>query len=106
MRVPSRRHRSQRGHRGGNALHAPAFHASGDPLKRPETLIYDAANPYFAACGDWPGWPGVLSAALDDANHHDLRFRAVSWQELMPLLVLDDAARDWAREKHGLATSG
>ena len=61
-------------------------------------LIYDAANPYFAACGDWPGWPGVLSAALDDANHHDLRFRAVSWQELMPLLVLDDAARDWARE--------
>jgi len=43
----------------------------------------------------------ALSATLDDV-HLDLRFRAVSWQELMPLLELDDDVRDWAREKHGL----
>lgn len=64
-------------------------------------LIYDADNPYFAGSGDWPGWPTVLHDALDEA-HPDLRFRAVSWQALMPLLELDDDVRSWAREKHGL----
>lgn len=65
-------------------------------------LIYDANNPYFAGCGDWPGWPTVLSAALRDDAHTRARFRAVSWQELMPLLELDDGVRNWARDKHGL----
>jgi len=64
-------------------------------------LIYDADNPYFAGCGEWPGWVAVLARALPDV-HSDLRFRAVSWQDLMPVLVLDDAARAWAHEKHGL----
>lgn len=64
-------------------------------------LIYDAQNPYFAGCGKWPGWPAVLLEALDE-SHPDLRFRALSWQELMPLLPLDDDVRNWAREKHGL----
>lgn len=64
-------------------------------------LIYDAENPYFAPCGDWPGWPAVLSDALEGAQD-DLRFRSVSWQELLPLMPLDDEVRDWAREKHGL----
>lgn len=65
-------------------------------------LVYDAANPYFAGCGDWPGWPSVLASALDDGDRSELRFRAVSWQDLMPLLKLDDHVREWAREKHGL----
>lgn len=65
-------------------------------------LVYDASNPYFAGCGEWPGWPAVLRAALLDDAHARARFRVVSWQELMPLLELDDAVRGWAREKHGL----
>jgi hypothetical protein len=64
-------------------------------------LIYDADNPYFGGCGRWPGWPAALHATLDDA-HDYLRFAAVSWQELLPLLPLDDSARAWASEKHGL----
>jgi len=62
-------------------------------------LIYDATNPYFAGCGDWPGWPNVLSATLSDTA---IRFASVSWQELLPLLPLDDATRAWASEKHAL----
>jgi hypothetical protein len=68
-------------------------------------LIYDADNPYFGGCGDWPGWPDVLSVTLNNA-HPNLRFRAVSWQELMPLLELDDDVRTWARKKHGLGLGG
>ncbi len=64
-------------------------------------LIYDAENPYFRGCAEWPGWPAALHAALDGAPP-DLRFGAVSWQELIGLLELDDDVRDWAREKHGL----
>ena len=64
-------------------------------------LIYDDANPYFAGCGRWPGWPAALRATLDNA-HPGLRFAAISWQELLPLLPLDDAAGAWASEKHGL----
>ncbi|OAI39322.1 hypothetical protein AYO39_00565 [Actinobacteria bacterium SCGC AG-212-D09] len=62
-------------------------------------LIYDAENPYFAGIGDWPGWPATLGATLDDSP---VRFRSVSWQELLPLLPLDASARAWAAEKHGL----
>lgn len=68
-------------------------------------LIYDADNPYFGGCGEWPGWPKVLSDTLDDA-HPDLHFRSVSWQQLMPLVELDDDVLDWARQKHGLGDSG
>lgn len=46
----------------------------------------------------------MLSTTLNDA-HPDLRFRAVSWQELMPLLELDEDVRDWAHQKHGLGGS-
>lgn len=63
-------------------------------------LFYDERNPYFRATGDWPGWPDLLAASL--ARSERVRFRAVSWQELVPLLPLDDAARAWAVEKHGL----
>lgn len=64
-------------------------------------LIYDAENPYFAGRGEWPGWATVLSQAIPDI-YPDLRFRAVAWQDLMPVLVLDDATRRWAYDKHGL----
>lgn len=68
-------------------------------------LIYDAENPYFAGCGAWAGWPAALRATLDGV-YDKLCFRAVSWQELLPLAPLDDAARAWASEKHGLRPSG
>lgn len=64
-------------------------------------LVYDADNPYFAGCGEWPGWPAALDATLNDARG-PVRFAAISWQELLPLLPLDPAAAAWASEKHGL----
>ena len=64
-------------------------------------LIYDAENPYFAGCGDWPGWPAALDATLNDVAA-PVRFAATSWQDLLPLLPLDAAAAAWASEKHGL----
>ena len=66
-------------------------------------LVYDANNPYFAGLGDWPGWPAMLRAAVEaSADPAAFRFSAISWQELVPRLPLDDATRAWAREKHGL----
>lgn len=64
-------------------------------------LIFDAQNPYFAGCGDWPGWPAALDATLNAAGA-PVRFAAVSWQELLPLVPLDPSAAAWASEKHGL----
>lgn len=64
-------------------------------------LLYDAANPYFCGNGDWPGWPTVLHHTLDGV-HPQLQFRALTWQELVGQLPLDDATRAWASEKHGL----
>jgi hypothetical protein len=64
-------------------------------------LIYDADNPYFSGCGEWPGWPAALHATLD-TTQAPVRFVSVSWQELLALLPLDDVARAWASEKHGL----
>ncbi len=63
-------------------------------------LIFDERNPYFSKCGDWPGWPAVLASALPDRT--DFHFRAVSWQQLVRNLPLDENARTWAREKHRL----
>jgi hypothetical protein len=63
-------------------------------------LIYDAGNPYFAGCGDWPGWPEALRTTLEGTG---VDFRAASWQELLSELPLDEATRRWAAEKHGLA---
>jgi hypothetical protein len=81
--------------------HAAALRAlaGGD---RPVVLaqLYDANNPYFAGAGDWPGWPRLLAQAVDADG---VRFAAISWQELVPLLPLDEPARAWAVEKHGLA---
>ena len=68
-------------------------------------LIYDADNPYFAGCGDWPGWPVVLRevvASTGDTRGGRFQFAAISWQELVPLLPLDETTRAWAKEKHGL----
>jgi hypothetical protein len=64
-------------------------------------LIYDAENPYFAGCGAWPCWPAALNGTLNDVGT-PVMFASVSWQELVPLLPLDEAAAAWASEKHGL----
>lgn len=64
-------------------------------------LIYDERNPYFGGCGDWPGWPAVLDATINERAV--VKFASVSWQQLAPSLDLDDNVREWAREKHQLA---
>jgi hypothetical protein len=65
-------------------------------------LIYDQENPYFGGVGAWPGWPAVLEHTLLGQDEQ-IRFRAVSWQELLPLLPIDDDLREWAKEKHRLS---
>lgn len=66
-------------------------------------LVYDQRNPYFHSVGAWPGWPTLLTSTLKDAERLDLlTFRAVSWQELLPQLPLEESALTWAREKHAL----
>ena len=66
-------------------------------------LVYDERNPYFAPADDWPGWPALLGEAISQhADPDDLRFAAVSWQQLVPDLPLDDSTRAWAADKHGL----
>jgi hypothetical protein len=81
--------------------HAAALRALAG-ADRPAVLaqLYDANNPYFAGAGDWPGWPDLLVQAIDAEGFH---FAALSWQELVPLLPLDEPTRAWAAEKHGLA---
>ena len=69
-------------------------------------LIYDADNPYFAGCGDWPGWPVVLReavAATGDTRGGRFQFTAISWQELAPLLPL---GRGHPRVGEGEARAG
>ena len=64
-------------------------------------LVYDADNPYFGGAGAWPGWPRVLEHTL---RGHEARIilRAISWQDLLPLLPIDDELREWIRVKHRL----
>ena len=80
--------------------HAAALRALAG-AERPAVLaqVYDANNPYFAGAGDWPGWPHLLTDAVDAKG---FQFAAISWQELVPQLPLDDATRAWAADKHGL----
>jgi hypothetical protein len=81
--------------------HAAALRALAGP-DRPAVLalIYDAGNPYFAEAGDWPGWPALFDRAIEPAD--EFRFKAISWQELVPRLPLDEPTQAWAAEKHGL----
>jgi hypothetical protein len=62
-------------------------------------LIYDANNPYFKKCNEWPGWPVILEKTLNDIS-----FRSISWQQLISRLNPDGNIASWAREKHQLAT--
>lgn len=64
-------------------------------------LVYDAENPYFGGVGDWPGWPRVLEQTLRGQDDK-IRFRAISWQELLSLLPSPNELRVWVREKHRL----
>jgi hypothetical protein len=82
--------------------HAAALRAlAGGERSAVLALIYDADNPYFAETGEWPGWPALLDGAIDPGD--DFRFAAISWQELVPRLPLDEPTRRWAADKHGLA---
>jgi len=65
------------------------------------SLVYDAENPYFSQTGAGPGWPHVLEHTLYGQDDQ-IRFRAVSWQELLPRLPIDDELRAWVRTKHRL----
>jgi len=65
-------------------------------------LLYDERNPYFAGAGAWPGWARLLADGIrPDAG---VVFRAVTWQELIPLLPKRGRREvlRWATEKHGL----
>lgn len=68
------------------------------------SLIYDAENPFFAGCGQWPGWPAALDATLN-YDGSPVRFASTSWQALIDLVPLDGATAEWASEKHGLHKS-
>ena len=68
-------------------------------------LIYDAENPYFRQTGQWPGWPAALAATLEQTGG-PVKFRSVSWQELVQVAPLDASAAAWASEKHGLDKRG
>jgi hypothetical protein len=82
---------------------AAACALAGEGRRPVFVLLYDARNPYFSTVESWPGWPDVLARTLKDAERLErLWFRAVSWQELVPQLPLDESARDWARVKHAL----
>jgi hypothetical protein len=65
-------------------------------------LIFDARSPYFAATGQWIGWPALLTSLLQRYEHSGLVFRAISWQALTPNLPLTATVREWARDKHRL----
>jgi hypothetical protein len=47
-------------------------------------LLYDARNPYFAGAGDWPGWAAWLELSARAGT--GVTIRALSWQQLIPLL--------------------
>jgi hypothetical protein len=78
--------------------HAAALRALAGERHVVLLLLHDSHNPYFAGAEGWPGWPNLLAETIGG----ELRFAALSWQELAPQLPLDDAARDWAADKHGL----
>jgi hypothetical protein len=85
-----------------NAAAARAL--AGDDRQAVFVLLYDERNPYFHRVDGWPGWPDLLSSTLKDAERQErLLFHAVSWQELLPQLPLDEGALEWARDKHALA---
>jgi hypothetical protein len=67
-------------------------------------LLYDERNPYFAGCGEWPGWARLLERSVcADAR---VAFKAVSWQQLIPLLPRRGRreVRLWAADRHGLTS--
>ena len=80
--------------------HAAALRALAGDRPAVLALVYDSDNPYFAPTGEWPGWPALLEEAVGADER--FRFAAISWQELMPLLPLDEPTLAWAAEKHGL----
>jgi hypothetical protein len=84
--------------------HAAALTGLAGP-DRPAALalLYDAHNPYFASVDEWPGWPDLLREAVEQhADPDQIRLVAISWQDLVALLPLDEPTRAWAADKHGL----
>jgi hypothetical protein len=66
-------------------------------------LFFDARNPYFARCDEWPGWPAALMTL---AEHQDkVAVRACSWQQLLGSGAVPADVCNWASEKHGLFPS-
>lgn len=65
-------------------------------------VVYDLENPYFRPTGAWQGWPSMLSYTLGSPTSENIGFNAVSWQELVPLLLEDPRHREWASALHGI----
>lgn len=81
-----------------------AARALAKPGQQPVfALIYNADNPFFVETDEWAGWPALLQQTMEAAaGAGEVLFRSLSWQQLIGHLPLDQATRDWAREKHGL----
>lgn len=79
-----------------------ARHLAGDRPFSAFVLLYDSENPFFRRTGRWPGWPALLRQQLNQCVSRNFLFRALSWQELILKLPLDQAVRRWAKEKHQL----
>ncbi|MGI8420759.1 MAG: hypothetical protein ACR2MU_00605 [Gaiellaceae bacterium] len=87
---------------GLNENYKTYFEANPD-LAGTHPQLYDANNPYFRSTNEWPGWSEVLPRTLATADSNGLlKFRAISWQELVPALPLPAAVRAWAAEKNRL----
>jgi hypothetical protein len=99
-RVPGKPCPVNLGYQAIRSVAAARYLATG-PRAPVFALVYDAENPYFRGVGAWPGWPAVLEHTLRGQDDQ-IRFRAVSWRELLPRLPLPDELRAWARVKHRL----
>lgn len=75
---------------------------AGNKRRAVFVLLFDKRNPFFRRTGDWPGWPAILSTALNEPEATQFCFRAISWQQLIIRLPLPANVRTWAHEKHCL----
>lgn len=86
---------------------AGALAEAGPNRRAVFVLIYNEDNPVFAGSGEtepWPGWASLLRQTVRDSKAPpNFDFRAVSWQDLMKHLPLDEPTRIWAHDKHGLS---
>jgi hypothetical protein len=80
-----------------------AARALADARKPVFALFFDARNPYFAECGEWPGWPRALTELA--RRQGTCAVRSCSWQTLLGSGAVPADVVAWAADKHGLVPS-